>query len=218
MSKVLSSVLKPFAKLTGAMPSAQQIPEGYEAVKTGTEASYMRGGGRDDPVETISQARYDKLVTADDARPDFSSYGDFGQGQGGSGGASIASQYRRSEQDVYEILPINRNQTTAPATPPTTPPTTPATPPVTVAPEAPATSPVPPSGGVQPTPPAQPDTSATATVPKIKPAAVVSASGGPGAQAGAAPRRRGGRRAFVQTSSVGLTAPAQTTKKTLLGA
>ena len=68
----------------------------------------MRGGGRDDPVETISQARYDKLVTADDARPDFSSYGDFGQGQGGSGGASIASQYRRSEQDVYEIprLPL----------------------------------------------------------------------------------------------------------------
>ena len=226
MSKLLSSVLKPFAKLTGAMPSAQQIPEGYEAVKTGTKTSYQTGGGRDDQVTTISQEQYDKLVTAADARPDFSSYGDFGQGQGGSGGASIASQYRRREQDVYEILPINRNQTTAPTTPPTTPattppttpPTTPATTPATVAPDVTATSPAPPSGGVQPTQPAQPDTSATATVPKIKPAAVVSASGVPGAQAGAAPRRRGGRRAFVQTSSVGLTAPAQTTKKTLLGA
>ena len=104
MSKVLSSVLKPFAKLTGAMPSAQRIPEGYEAVKTGTEASYMRGGGRDDPVETISQARYDKLVTADDARPDFSSYGDFGQGQGGSGGASPRLPLAASSQRLRRNL------------------------------------------------------------------------------------------------------------------
>jgi len=210
VSKLFGSILAPFAKITGAVPSAR-IPAGYEAVKTGTETSYETGGGRESEVTRITEAQYDKLLQG--AGPDLSAYGDFGRGGGAGGGASRASierQYRRRDEDIYEILPINRNQAAAPA-----PVVAPSPTPTPVAPVVAAPSLSPPSGGVQPTQPAQPVTPATATVPKIMPAQPVSSQVAQAGVGGAAAPKRPGRRAFVRTSPLGLTAQAVTKKKRL---
>jgi hypothetical protein len=227
MSKLVSSAFAPFAKFVGAVPPGTRIPEGYEAVKTGTRATYVTGRG-DDPsalTTTISAEQYEKYLQAAESRP--SSFDIDPGGEVGVGRAAIESRYQRKDEDVYQILPIARNQTTAPAAPspapraPTTPslraPTTPSLRAAPVASVAAARSPAPPSGGPQPTQPAQPVTSATATVPKIKPARPVSSPVGQAGIGGAAPKRPG-RRAFVRTTPVGLTTQAGTQKKRLLGA
>ena len=196
----MSSVLKPFAKIVGGAPRAQ-VPEGYEVVKTGTQTSYITGGGYQSSVQRINEQQYERLLQEADRAPVS---GPFGYG-GGPRRDQIEREYRRVDDDVYEVLPINRNQqATQPAAPP------PASP-VAVA------SPAPPSGGPQPVQPAQPATPAMATVPRIRPAAPVSSApagvGGP--QGGVIPRR--GRGVFVTSGPLGLTRQATTQKKQLLG-
>ena len=222
MSKLVSSAFAPFAKIFGAVPPGARIPEGYEAVKTGTRATYVTGGDRESEPTTISAEQYEKYLQAAEARP--SSFGMDPGGEVGVGRAAIESRYRRKDEDVYEIRPINRTPTTAPAAAPSPAPspvprapTTPSPRAAPVASVAAARSPAPPSGGPQPTQPAQPVTSATATVPKIKPAQPVSSPVGQAGIGGAAPKRPG-RRAFVRTTPVGLTTKADTQKKRLLGA
>ena len=195
----MSSVLKPFAKIVGGAPRAQ-VPEGYEVVKTGTQTSYITGGGYQSSVQRINEQQYERLLQEADRAPVSGPFG-----YGGPRRDQIEREYRRVDDDVYEVLPINRNQqATQPAAPP------PASP-VAVA------SPAPPSGGPQPVQPAQPATPATATVPRIRPAAPVSSApagvGGP--QGGVIPRR--GRGVFVTSGPLGLTRQATTQKKQLLG-
>ena len=64
MSKLMSSVLKPFARIVGAVPSQGRIPEGYEARETGTQVTYTTGGGYEDTMETISEAEYERRLAA----------------------------------------------------------------------------------------------------------------------------------------------------------
>ncbi len=207
----MSSVLKPFAKIVGGAPRAQ-VPEGYEVVKTGTQTSYITGGGYQSSVQRINEQQYERLLQEADRAPVSGPFG-----YGGPRRDQIEREYRRVDDDVYEVLPINRNQqATQPAAPP---PASPAAPPAVPPPVAPVAvaSPAPPSGGPQPVQPAQPATPATATVPRIRPAAPVSSApagvGGP--QGGVIPRR--GRGVFVTSGPLGLTRQATTQKKQLLG-
>ena len=207
----MSSVLKPFAKIVGGAPRAQ-VPEGYEVVKTGTQTSYITGGGYQSSVQRRNEQQYERLLQEADRAPVSGPFG-----YGGPRRDQIEREYRRVDDDVYEVLPINRNQqATQPAAPP---PASPAAPPAVPPPVAPVAvaSPAPPSGGPQPVQPAQPATPATATVPSIRPAAPVSSApagvGGP--QGGVIPRR--GRGVFVTSGPLGLTRQATTQKKQLLG-
>ena len=206
MSKIVSTVLKPFQKVSGA--AGGQLPPGHEFVQTGTETRYrdVSGGG---PVG--------QYITADQYTQQLAALPEVQRTRGGQSRnprALFEAQYKAQEQPVYEVLPINRNQQAAPASP-------------SVPPPAGTGTLASPSGGPQPSQPTQPTTSATATVPGIQPAsktrpAAPLSSGpvsGPGPAGSVSRRRRGtqGRSAFVKTSPLGVPSNPQQIFKQRLG-
>ena len=220
MGSVVSSVLKPFAKIVGATPPRQGIPAGYESVETGTTTTYSRSSGNYGARDTFTQDQYDNMVAANAREQNVDTGGMYTPPTP----EQFARQFTQGSQKTYEILPINRNDppaapappaaAPAPAAPSPSAPAVPAPSATTPVPRAPGASPAPPAGGVQPAQPAQPVTPATTTA--ITPRPVVSGQTATSAQGQGVSRRRG-RNAFVRTASVGLASPAMTAKKTLLG-
>jgi hypothetical protein len=205
MSKIVSTVLKPFQKITGA--AGGQLPPGHEFVQTGTETRYrdVSSGG---PAGYITADQYTQQLAA---LPEIQRTPG---GQSRNPRALFEAQYKAQEQPVYEVLPINRNQQAAPASP-------------SVPPPAGTGTLASPSGGPQPSQPTQPTTSATATVPGIQPASKTrpaapintAAVSGPGPAGSVSRRRRGtqGRSAFVKTSSLGVPSDPPVFKQRLGG-
>ena len=180
MGKVISTVLKPFQKIAGG--SRSQVPAGYELVQTGTQTIYRdtTGTGPGQRGYTLTEKQY-------------------------SPRENFLTRFKAEEKPVFEVLPINRNQQTAPASPSVPPPNG-------------SGSPAPPSGGFQPTQPAQPTTDAVSTLPKIQPAppfgSDVPVGGAPQGGTTAFKRRRG-KNPFVKTTTLGISEDAQTYKETL---
>ncbi len=86
----MSSVLKPFAKIVGGAPRAQ-VPEGYEVVKTGTQTSYITGGGYQSSVQRINEQQYERLLQEADRAPVSAPSGLAAPGGSKSSGSTAAS-------------------------------------------------------------------------------------------------------------------------------
>lgn len=183
-------------RLIGGVPKpVYRVPPGYERQEV-TGKPYYERSGQEGETETLTPEQFRRLratqVSADN---------DPTQG------------FRLVTPRSFKLVPIQRpapQPTPAPATAPAPAPAPSASPPSPMGAPAPTVSP--PSGGPQPSQPAQPSTPARPVTPRP----VVSGAA-PGTATTPGVSRRRGRRPFVQTAAVGLTTPAQTQKKTLLG-
>ena len=218
MGRVISGVVKPFAKILGIgpeAPSQSRLPAGHEWKKVSQgDPYYIREAQEGDRDERLTVAEANRL-----------------RGQGSSDNDPLQG-FRFVENVKYQAVPVGQAAPapapapvrTQPAPAPTprampTSATAPATATQSVLPSpigtpTPTVSPL--TGGPQPSQPAQPSTPARPAVQAVSPRPVVSGVSPTGTTPQGVSRRRG-RRPFVQTTSVGLTAPAQTQKKTLLG-
>jgi len=212
MSKVAETIAKPFAKFFGPKPPTQKVPAGYEYKETLGDPFYERRG-QEGESETLTPDQFKRLRASQVSQDDDPTQG-----------------FELIEPRSFQVVPIQRAAPApqpAPATPtpaprPTPTPTT--TAPAPTAPSVPpspmgtpAPSVVPPSGGPQPSQPAQPSTPARPAVQAVTPRPVVSGAS-PSTTTGAQGGSRGrGRSRFVRTTPLGLSAGANTQKKTLLG-
>ena len=206
MGKRAPSVVQPFSKIMGIgpesnfrhAPAESRLPPGHRWKETRLgDPYYLRAaqeGDRDERL-TVAEANLRRQRHMGDNDP--------------------LQGFKYFSNVEYQAVPINQDSSAPrPATAPASASAPSASPPSPMGTPAPSVSPL--SGGPQPSQPAQPSTPARPAVQAASPRPAVSGAD-PGTATTPGVSRRRGRRPFVKTAAVGLTTPAQTQKKTLLG-